>query len=83
MIKTLGYLRESVSNYTDEQTFAQSIQKKILKNDYGSEIVFVRDLSEDEVSFLNKILPDEIKYAMEEKDYKRVQELNDVYELLY
>ncbi|MBD8070201.1 hypothetical protein [Bacillus sp. PS06] len=50
---------------------------------YENETSFIRDLTEDEVSFLNKILPDEISYAMDERDYKRVDELNEVYELLY
>ncbi|SDP54093.1 hypothetical protein SAMN05216565_103564 [Litchfieldia salsa] len=83
MIEALGYLRESISNYSDEQKDALSIQNKINENRYESETMFIRDLTEDEISFLNNILPDEINYAMNEKDYKRVNELNEVYELLY
>jgi hypothetical protein len=83
MVEALGYLRESISNYTDEQKHAISIQKKLNENKYENENLFIRDLSEDEISFLNKVLPDEISYAMDEKDYKRVNELNEVYELLY
>jgi len=82
MDQTLGFLRETVSNYTDEQQLAISIYKKIESKEFSNEENFVRSLTEEEVSFLNNILPDEINYAMEEQDYKRVHELNDVYELL-
>ncbi len=83
MIKTLGYLRESISNYSDEQEDAKSILRKLTDKNFENEQSFVRHLSEEEVEFLNKVLPDEINYAMEEQDYKRVHELNEVYELLY
>jgi hypothetical protein len=81
--QTLGYLRESLSNYTDEQQFAISIYEKLQAKEYESEGAFIRELSEEEINFLNNILPDEINYAMEERDFKRVNELNEVYELLY
>ncbi|MFT4417229.1 sigma-G-dependent sporulation-specific acid-soluble spore protein CsgA [Fredinandcohnia humi] len=83
MDKTLGYLIESLSNYSEEQKSSQTILTKIIKNNYHSEEAFVRDLAEDEIEFLNHVLPDEINYALEERDFKRVQELNEVYELLF
>ncbi|MCA1030465.1 sigma-G-dependent sporulation-specific acid-soluble spore protein CsgA [Bacillus timonensis] len=83
MEKTLAYLRESLSNYTDGQKLPLNIFHKLQNNNYESEEDFVRDLEEEEVRFLNHVLPDEINYAMREQDYERVSELNEVYELLF
>ncbi|MGJ7912735.1 sigma-G-dependent sporulation-specific acid-soluble spore protein CsgA [Neobacillus sp. LXY-1] len=82
MDKTLGYLREILSNYTDNHTEGKQIYHKLVKGHYPSEGSFVRDLTSKEIDFLNKILPDEIKYANEEQDRKRAHELNEVFELL-
>ncbi|MCC3358370.1 sigma-G-dependent sporulation-specific acid-soluble spore protein CsgA [Bacillus sp. REN16] len=82
MDKTLGYLIESISNYGDENKTSRAILTKIMNNQYTSEEALVRDLDEEEIEFLNKILPDEINYAMDERDFKRVNQLNEVYELL-
>ncbi|MDR4888670.1 sporulation protein [Bacillus sp. HNG] len=82
MDKTLGYLIESISNYGDENKISRAILTKLINNQYRSEEALVRDLDEEEIEFLNKILPDEINYAMDEKDFTRVNQLNEVYELL-
>ncbi|MFD2444423.1 sigma-G-dependent sporulation-specific acid-soluble spore protein CsgA [Bacillus sp. CGMCC 1.16607] len=82
MDQTLGYLRETLSNYTEEHAICQRMYEKIKQNHYTSEGAFVRDLSATEIDFLNKILPDEIHYAKQEQDQKRAHELNEVYELL-
>ncbi|THE15129.1 sporulation protein [Bacillus timonensis] len=82
MDKTLGYLVETISNYGDENKISRAILTKLVKNQYRSEEALVRDLDEEEIEFLNKILPDEINYAMDEKDFTRVNQLNEVYELL-
>ncbi|MEH7224329.1 sporulation protein [Bacillus sp. JJ1566] len=82
MDKTLGYLIESISNYGDENKISRAILTKMINNQYRTEEALVRDLDEEEIEFLNKILPDEINYAMDEKDFKRVNQLNEVYELL-
>lgn len=82
MDKTLGYLREILSNYTDNHTDGKQVYQKLIRGHYHSEGDFVRDLSSKEMDFLNKILPDEIKYAREEQDEKRAYQLNEVYELL-
>ncbi|MFS0822999.1 sporulation protein [Bacillus sp. 1P02SD] len=82
MDKTLGYLVESISNYGDENNISRAILTKLVNNQYRSEEALVRDLDEEEIEFLNKILPDEINYAMDEKDFTRVNQLNEVYELL-
>jgi hypothetical protein len=83
MDKTLNYLREIVSNYTEEHSTGKQIYQKLMKGTYTSEGSFVRDLNQKEISFLNKILPKEINYAKEEQDEKRAFELNEVFELLY
>ncbi|WP_075981679.1 sigma-G-dependent sporulation-specific acid-soluble spore protein CsgA [Bacillus massilinigeriensis] len=82
MDHTLAYLREILSNYTDRNSLSQHIYKKIQKHSYQSEGEFVRDLSEEEVDFLNRILPEEINHAKEANDDKRAYQLNEVYELL-
>jgi galactose mutarotase-like enzyme len=83
MEQTLGYLRETLSNYNEEHGIAKHIYKKLIENKYKNEEEFVKDLSEKEIDYLNHMLPDEIEYALDAQDYKRVYELNEVYELLY
>jgi hypothetical protein len=82
MEQTLGYLREILSNYVEEQSLSQQIYKKLHSTSYHDEKEFVMSLAEDESNYLNKILPDEIKHSLQEQDYKRLEELNNVYELL-
>lgn len=83
MDNTLGYLRETLSNYTDDHTDGGNIYRKLSEGQYSSEGDFVRQLNQKEINFLNKMLPEEIKYAKEEKDEKRAHELNEVFELLF
>ncbi|WP_442595807.1 sigma-G-dependent sporulation-specific acid-soluble spore protein CsgA [Neobacillus sp. D3-1R] len=83
MDQTLGFLRETLSNYTEQYTIGQRIYEKVTKGKFSSEGEFVRNLSTEEIDFLNKILPDEIQYAKDERDQKRAHELNEVYELLF
>jgi hypothetical protein len=82
MDKTLAYLREIVSNYTDEHALSRQIYKKLEDTANAHELTFVRGLDEDEAHFLNEILPQEIQHALAEQDYTRMSELNHVYELL-
>jgi hypothetical protein len=82
MDKTLGYLRETLSNYTNEHSHGRHLYRKLAEGHFPNEESFVRHLSSGEIEFLNKILPDEINYANEEKDHKRARELNEVFELL-
>jgi hypothetical protein len=82
--KTLAYLREILSNYTEyHDKTPRIIYHKLIRNAYKNEEEFVRDLSEKEVAFLDRILPNEIRYAMDEQDFERVYQLNEVYELLF
>jgi len=83
MDKTLGYLREILSNYTDEHSDGRHLYQKVKNGSYPSEEAFVRDLNPKEIHFLNQILPKEIKYAQQEDDTKRAHELNEVFELLF
>lgn len=83
MDKTLGYLREIVSYYTEQSSLCKKIYEKIEKNLDSSEEDFVRKLSQKEINYLNEILPQEIRYAKDEKDNERVRQLNEVYELLF
>ncbi|AIC96845.1 MULTISPECIES: sigma-G-dependent sporulation-specific acid-soluble spore protein CsgA [Bacillus] len=78
---TLGYLRESLSNHLENEV-CQRICKKMLAKRYANEGEFVKDLDDNEMSFLNHVLEKEIKYAQNEQDQKRAKELNEVYELL-
>lgn len=83
MDQTLGYLRETLSNYTEKYTIGQKIYEKVKQEHYTSEGEFVRALTAAEIDFLNKILPEEIQYAKDEQDQKRAHELNEVFELLF
>jgi hypothetical protein len=83
MDKTLGYFRETLSNYTDDHSEGRNIYRKLAEGHFTSEGSFVRNLNQKEIDFLNKMLPKEINYAKEEQDEKRAHELNEVFELLY
>ena len=78
---TLGYLREALSNY-DRSSICNRITTKLTNEKFHTELDFVRTLDEDEIQFLNNVLPDEIKYAFNEQDFIRGNQLNEVYELL-
>ncbi|MGG3571475.1 sigma-G-dependent sporulation-specific acid-soluble spore protein CsgA [Bacillus gobiensis] len=82
MDKTLGYLRESMSNYSDSDV-CQTIYKKMLAKNYSDEEEFVKELNDEEMDFLDHVLGKEIKYAQDEQDDQRSRELNEVYELLF
>lgn len=78
---TLGYLRETMSNYTDEE-FGRQIYKKLSNHHYKNEKEFVDELGEEETDYLDSVLEEELKYARQAQDEKRVKELNEVYERL-
>ncbi|WP_042355464.1 sigma-G-dependent sporulation-specific acid-soluble spore protein CsgA [Bacillus rubiinfantis] len=83
MDKTLLYLRETLSNYTDGHTEGHQIYHKLVKGNYKSEENFVRSLNPKEIDFLNRVMEAEISYAQDVQDDKRLYELNEVYELLF
>ncbi|TRZ36334.1 sporulation protein [Niallia circulans] len=83
MIQSIAYVREVLSLYTDRSNTGKSIYGKMNKGHYKSEEAFVRDLTEEEINFLNQVLAEEIQHAENEQDSERVHHLNDVYELLF
>ncbi|MDQ0254657.1 hypothetical protein J2S74_002036 [Evansella vedderi] len=83
MEMTLGYLRESLSNYLEENEVCERLYQRLEKNNYKNEGEFVRDLTLQEIEVLNSIMKKEIDYAKQEQDDKRARELNEVYELLF
>ncbi|PAE18671.1 sporulation protein [Bacillus sp. 7504-2] len=83
MNQSLGYLKEILSNYTDRSDLCKEIYAMIKRNDFISEESFVQELTSEQIDYLNKILPDEINHAREVNDSKRVEQLNEIFELLY
>ncbi|MED0686853.1 sigma-G-dependent sporulation-specific acid-soluble spore protein CsgA [Anoxybacillus ayderensis] len=83
MNQTLAYLREALANYADRHhTIAVHLYKKLMSKSYKNEEQFVRDLSQKEAAFLDRMLRQEMKYAKEEQDAVRVYHLNEIYEQL-
>ncbi|MBC5636530.1 sporulation protein [Ornithinibacillus sp. BX22] len=82
MDHTLKYLLESVSNY-EESELSQSIYQKLKHNQYQNERAFVDDLDDKEIQYLDQILEREINYAENVQDDIRVQQLREVYELIF
>ncbi|MFC4024605.1 sporulation protein [Oceanobacillus longus] len=80
--QTLQYLRESLSNYI-ENDVCQQILSKIEANNYTSEEIFISDLDGKEMDYLDMVLENELDYAKNVQNDKRVKELNDVYEQLF
>jgi hypothetical protein len=76
------YLRESLSNYTDNE-LSQSIYNKLKQNTYQSEKDFVADLNDKEMQYLDQILEREINYAEGVQDNVRVGQLREVYEQIF
>lgn len=77
------YLRESLSNYTDDYRDCQKLYQKLHEKEYRTEGEFIKQLDEEEIELLDMILKKEIDYAKDEQDEKRTEELNEVYELLF
>lgn len=83
MNQPIGYLREILSNYTDRSDLAEEIYGIIKNHDFNSEESFVRKLSQEQIDFLEQILPDEINHAKGGRDDERAYQLNEVYEQLF
>ncbi|MFD1849913.1 sporulation protein [Oceanobacillus bengalensis] len=82
MDNTLKYLRESLSNYSENELCRQ-ILNKMESRQYSSEGKFVRDLDEEEMAYLDNVLDNELNYAKNVQNDVRVRELTEVYELLF
>lgn len=61
----------------------EQIVRKIESNKYENEEMFARDLSEEEMAYLNDILENELNYARNARDDVRTRELTEVFELLF
>lgn len=79
---TLDYLRESLANYM-ENDMCQQITKKLEAKQYVNEEQFVRDLQQEEITYLSDVLENELNYAKRVAHDQRVKELTEVYELLF
>ncbi|WP_188392693.1 sporulation protein [Compostibacillus humi] len=82
MDHTLKYLRESLSNYSENE-MCQQIIAKLEENQYSEEIEFVKDLSEEEISYLDQVLENELDYARNAQDEVRTKQLLEVFEQLF
>jgi hypothetical protein len=82
MDRTLQYLRESLSNYI-ENDVCQQILSKIENKNYANEESFVGDLDGQEMDYLDMVLENELDYAKNVQNDDRVKELNEVYEQLF
>jgi hypothetical protein len=83
MDQSLGYLREILSAHTENDGVGKRIFDRISTHDYPTEGEFVRDLTQEENNYLNRILVEAIEYSNQEQDYERARQLNEVYELLF
>lgn len=77
------YLRESLSNYIEDNDICEAICLKLEREDYENETEFIDELDEEEVNYLNVVLEKEINYAESAEDEVRVNKLNEVYQLLF
>ncbi|MFB5281134.1 sigma-G-dependent sporulation-specific acid-soluble spore protein CsgA [Peribacillus sp. Hz7] len=83
MDQSLGYLREILAGYTENDAMGKRLFDKISNRNYVTEGEFVEDLTQVENNYLNRVLVDAIKYANQEQDAERAHQLNEVYELLF
>ncbi|MGM8365767.1 sporulation protein [Virgibacillus sp. W0181] len=81
--RSIRYLRESLSNYTEEDNISSRIYDKMEHNNYEDIEVFIEGLEEDEILYLDGFLEKEIKYAQQASDELRAQELTEIYSLLF
>ncbi|HWL23559.1 MAG TPA: sigma-G-dependent sporulation-specific acid-soluble spore protein CsgA [Ureibacillus sp.] len=83
MDQSLGYLREILAGYTENDAMGKRLFDKVSNRNYVTEGKFVEDLTQVESNYLNRVLVDAIKYANQEQDAERAHQLNEVYELLF
>lgn len=71
-----------LSRQRERDDLASTIYRKLHKCQLGGEKQFIYTLSQSETSYLEHMLSFEIEHAMKSSDYKRVYQLNELYELL-
>jgi hypothetical protein len=84
MNQALGYVREILAGHTDNdnEKIGKKVYDKISNKHYATERMFVKNLTAEEMYFLNQVLVEAIDYSNQEQDYERAKQLNEVYELL-
>ncbi|MCT2536323.1 sigma-G-dependent sporulation-specific acid-soluble spore protein CsgA [Aquibacillus koreensis] len=83
MDQNLAYLREVLSNYTEENEAISHIVEQLVHSNYASEKDFVDALEQEDVEMLSQLLNKEMHYANESGDHERGYQLNEIYEILY
>jgi len=80
--KSLQYLSEALSNYVEIDQMCQEICTKLENGDYEEEVEFIEALEEEEASYLETVLQNEINYAKNAQDDIRVENLEVIYQVL-
>lgn len=83
LMNTLLYLKESIANYTEDNKNGQHIYNKLNSEGYYDKEDFIKDLSEEDVAYLNHVLKKEMNYARNAYDETREKQLNEIYQYLY
>ncbi|WP_420907245.1 sporulation protein [Virgibacillus halodenitrificans] len=71
-----------MANYSENE-MCQQIFQKLDEKIYSNEVMFVKALDEEEMTYLNDVLENELYYAKSVEHDQRVKELTEVYELLF
>ncbi|WP_025028539.1 hypothetical protein [Caldalkalibacillus mannanilyticus] len=82
MEQTLGYLRESLSNWVERDPTAQHLYQKIEQKSYHDNANFIEDLDEKERTYITEMLQYEMDYAKNEQDQVRYDALRSIFDLL-
>lgn len=83
MEQSLAYVREIIAGHTETSEIGNNIYEKVTNGNYSNDVQFVRELSEDETSYLNRVLQDAIEYSKQSQDIERANQLSEVYGLLF
>lgn len=81
MNQSLGYLREFLAEYAENEAIGKKIYNKLSAD--ITEEQFAGSLSQKESKYLNQVLIKAIEYSKQEQDRERVQQLNEVYEQIF
>jgi hypothetical protein len=82
MERSLGYLRESLSNWTDTNETARQLYSMIETQPYESNATFIEDLGDEEKTYLQEMIRYEMNYAKNERDKVRYDALNSIFRLM-
>ncbi|CAH0344335.1 sporulation protein [Bacillus sp. CECT 9360] len=82
MNQSLAYVREILAGHTENDTIGKKIYDKISNKQYDTERLFVKNLTAEEMYYLNQVLEEAIEYSNQEQDHERSKQLTEVFELL-